>query len=417
MKRFTKVLAILMVTALIMSIAAVSASAVDATAYTPVAGTSTNFNKYLVVDSDANIPNKSFGFTVSQGTAIAAASGTVAVIAGPVTTDADGAVTSPSIQDVTFAPTDTTTAGTPSDDTNTAKKYATQVATVDFTGISFPEPGVYRYTITENAVSAPYAISSNNPLTLDVYVTDDGNNGLVVSEYVLHTGTAAPVANDTSGTADVAANGDELADKTDGFTNEFATYDLGFSKEVEGNQASMDKYFAYTVVINGLTAGDTYAVDLSNAVANIAANPNSATTVITEAVTQPATLTVAAGETSITQVYYLQNGQSIKILGLPAGATYTVTENAEDYTSTANNTLVAVDAVGTEGDADYVAAKLYTDSSTGTLDADKYVGYTNTKQGVIPTGVLVMITPFAVGILLFGTLMFFMISKRRRENY
>lgn len=410
-KRTFKLMAVAMVIALIFAFAAIPASA--ATTYTPVAGTSTTFNKYLVVDSDTNIPNKTFGFTVAQGTAIPAANGTVAVIAGPVITN-NGSVTKPSIADVTFAPANTTTAGVPGDNTVTTKKYATQTATVDFDGITFPEPGVYRYTITENSVSAPYSITSTNPLTLDVYVTDN-NGSLVVSEYVLHTGTAAPTANASSGTADVPNNGDSLSTKKDGFTNEFDTQDLGFSKEVTGNQASKDKYFKYTVVITGLTAGDTYTVDLSNADADISANPNEATTVINEAVTQPATLTVASGEASITQEYYLQNGQSIKILGLPKGAGYTVTEDAEDYTKSSNNTLVAVAAQGTEGQAGYVPAKTYSDADNGTLDTDKYVGYTNTKNGIIPTGVLLTIAPFAIGLLLFGALGIFFIARRKRR--
>lgn len=413
MKRFKKLMAIIMVTALIMTVAAISASA--ATTYTAANGTSTNFNKYLVVDSDANIPNKTFGFSVAQGTAIAATNGTVAVLAGPVL-ESNGSVTKPSIADVTFSPSDSTTAGTPSDNSVTTKKYATQQATVDFTGISFPEPGVYRYVITENAVSAPYSITSDNPLYLDVYVVD--NNGtLAVSEYVLHEGAAAPNANSNSGTADVNDDGDELSTKSTGFTNEYSTFDLGFSKMVSGNQASKDKYFAYTVTINGLTAGDTFDVVLTDADSSISANPNNATSVITTDVTQPDSLTVAAGQTSITQVYYLQNNQSIKILGLPSGASYTVTENNEDYTQTANNDKVAVEAQGTQGQEGYVPAKTYSDTNTGTLNADKYVGYTNTKDGVIPTGVLLTIAPFAIGILLFGALIIFIIAKRRRNNY
>ena len=46
MKRFTKIMAIIMATALIMGIAAISASAAN---YTPQAGGTTSFNKYLIV--------------------------------------------------------------------------------------------------------------------------------------------------------------------------------------------------------------------------------------------------------------------------------------------------------------------------------------------------------------------------------
>jgi hypothetical protein len=67
MKRFTKIMALLMVTALIMGIAAISASA--ATNYSPLvvststANHTTTLKKYLVVDEDATIPNKTFNFS------------------------------------------------------------------------------------------------------------------------------------------------------------------------------------------------------------------------------------------------------------------------------------------------------------------------------------------------------------------
>jgi hypothetical protein len=44
-------------------------------------------------------------------------------------------------------------------------------------------------------------------------------------------------------------------------------------------------------------------------------------------------------------------------------------------------------------------------------------GYTNDRTGIIPTGVLLTIAPFAIGILLFGALIIFFIAKRRRNNY
>ena len=58
--RFSKLMAIVMVFALIVAFAAIPASA--ATTYTPVVGAETTFSKYLIVDSDTNIPNTSFDF-------------------------------------------------------------------------------------------------------------------------------------------------------------------------------------------------------------------------------------------------------------------------------------------------------------------------------------------------------------------
>lgn len=411
-KRTLKIMAIAMVFALIFAFAAIPTSAANYTTEQYAQGGTTTFNKHLVVDSDTNIPNKTFSFSVASGNAMAATNNTVAVLAGPVVEN-NGEVTSPSIADVTFAPNNTTTNGLPSDAAGSSptagKKYATQTATVSFADITFPEPGVYRYTITEAAQTSPYSLSasSTNPLTLDVYVTNNNNGSLEVSEYVLHTGTAAPAANATSGTADVSHVGDALSDKTDNFTNEYSTKDLGISKRVSGNQASKDKYFEFTVTVPNMAATDTFDVDITGAVADPVRND--ATNASFTSMSNPTSVTGAELDTGVK--FYLQDGQFVKILGLPAGASYTVTENAEDYTSTPGNDIVAVAAQG--GDP----AKNYTDNANSTLDADKYVGFTNTRDGVIPTGVLLTVAPFAIGLLLFGALaVFFIARKKRREG-
>ena len=69
MKRnISKILAIVMTLALVMSFAAVSASAVT---YTAAQGDdSFSFPKYLEVDSSAQIPNVEFTFTIEPGTAV-----------------------------------------------------------------------------------------------------------------------------------------------------------------------------------------------------------------------------------------------------------------------------------------------------------------------------------------------------------
>ena len=427
-RRLTSALVMLLAFALLIGTTAISASA--ETTYTAATGGTTTFSKYLIVDSDAHIPNVTFDFSIVPITTGKSATASTVAVYAPA---AAGVTGTPTISDPAFT-SDTTT--TPTYDNvqtadngklnlDTGKKYAAKTVTVNFSGVTFPEPGIYRYVVTEAAATGAYSHDTQNTggtaLTryLDVYVTDsnDGNGTLTVSSYVLHKEDGTVNANATSGSGDVQTAGAAVADKSASYVNEYATKDLAFSKKVEGNQASRDKYFKYTVTISGLTEGDTYTVDLSNAVASISANPNNATTAITSAVTQPATLTVAANATSITQDFYLQHGQSIKILGLPTTATYTVVEAEEDYTKTATNDLVAVAAQGTQGDPDYVAAKIYDDNYTGTMNTDKYVGYTNTRDGIIPTGVLLTIAPFAIGILLFGALIIFIIAKRRRNNY
>ena len=60
--------------------------------------------------------------------------------------------------------------------------------------------------------------------------------------------------------------------KDKGFTNEYATQDLTFSKTVTGNQGSREKYFQFTVKISNAVAGTKYDVDLTNAVASAPEN-------------------------------------------------------------------------------------------------------------------------------------------------
>ena len=381
MKKHARFLTTLLAAALLVAAALPSAFAFK---YTAVEGTSTTFDKYLVMDVDANVPNATFAFTVAPGTAIAATEDSVAVLAG---------IGAPTIADVTFAPTDSTTAGLPSDtDTATAgQQYATQTAKVDFSGISFTEPGIYRYIVTETATTNQGVTNDESATrTLDVYVTDN-DGALEVSSYVLHTGTDAPAAGTDKGSADVSNTGDKLGDKSAGYTNTYDTSNLTFSKTVSGNQASRDKYFAFTVTIRGAVAGTVYDVDLTKADVNISANPNDATTCIGNAVTQPQRLTVPAGGT-VTQVFYLQHGQEITIKGLAKGTEYAVTENPEDYKQTAP------------------------DNASGTIvSEDVTAAFTNTRSGVIPTGVLLTVAPFAAIMAVGAVGILVMVGKKRKR--
>ena len=383
MKKHARFLTTLLAAALLV-VAALPSAFADPFKYTAVAGTSTTFYKYLVMDVDANVPNATFAFTVAPGTAIAATENRVAVLAG---------IGTPTIADVTFAPTDSTTAGLPSDtDTATAgQQYATQTAKVDFSGISFTEPGIYRYIVTETATTNQGVTNDESETrTLDVYVTDN-DGALEVSSYVLHTGTDAPAAGADKGSADVSNTGDKLGDKSAGYTNTYDTSNLTFSKTVSGNQASRDKYFAFTVTISGAVAGTVYDVDLTKADVNISANPNDATTCIGNAVTQPQRLTVPADGT-VTQVFYLQHGQEITIKGLAKGTEYAVTENPEDYKQTAP------------------------DNASGTIvSEDVTAAFTNTRSGVIPTGVLLTVAPFAAIMAVGAVGILVMVGKKRKR--
>ena len=396
MKRFTKIMAIIMATALIMSIAAISASA-----YEPVSGDNTtlSFNKFLIVDEDARIPAITFNYTIAPGSAVAADStnNTPAIIAG---------VGTPTVGTAVFATGESTFSTVQNGDAVTldsGEKYAKKTVTVDFRNVQFSQPGIYRYVITESTNNDNKAVSYDTQTTgtartryLDVYVIDN-NGALAVSEYVMHETTAVVENNNTETTED-----DVAADKSSGFVNEITSHELTFGKEVTGNQGSKDKYFKFTLTISGAQANTTYEVDLSAA----EASPTQTAATVYDTMSNPATVTTGSHGV-VTEYFYLKDGQYITVKGLPEGYMYELSEVVEDYTATNG---ISQDTNGTTAYQDPVV------NTTG-VNADIKTGFTNDRSGVIPTGVLLTIAPFAIGILLFGALIIFIIAKRRRNNY
>lgn len=379
--------------------------AMAATTYTPVAGTSCTFNKNLIMDAGDNVPNATFGFTVTPGEARSADTSdneVMQVLPG---------VGTPTIADVTFAPGDATTteAGSNIDvarpasaraegltaangvQLETGEKFATKQATVSFAGITFDEPGIYRYIITETAnadhEAAGIMHDNDTDRVLDVYVTDDGNGTLVVSSYVLHTDDDDVVINNTMGSQDVSQQAAALDDKTDGFTNEVNTKDLVVKKEVTGNQASRDKYFKFTVKLSNVNDADVYTVSLADdqdssttdGNADAASGTNAATIEANRNKTNPAQVTGAQLKEGVD--YYLQHGQSVAIRGIALNAGYEVTEDAEDYKSTGAAVTDFTNPTATDDD---VNSKKDIAAVAGENKAAK-TSYLNERSGIVPT--------------------------------
>ena len=369
----------------------------------------TTFDKYLVMDQDANVPNASFTYTVTAGAAKAydVEGRKFQVFAG---VDADK---------VTMAGVDTATANTitykQGDATatdandlvknydNTTEKYAKKTATLDFSQCNFTEPGVYRYLVTESGTNQAVTNDADATRVIDVYVNDataiNSESGeemkkLTIAGYVLHS--------DVNDEPDVSmgdnngTTGSYVATKSQGFTNEYDTSDLTFRKEVSGNQASHDKYFEFTVKITGAVPGTVYDVNLAGA--DVTSKTNAATITENAGKTNVTKLTVGDDGT-VTQKFYLQHGQEIKIEGLAKDTQYDITENKEDYKSE--------------------AAKVtnYTDSVNGTIvSTDLKTSYLNTRNGAIPTGVIMTVAPFAAVTLIGGFGAARLSMKKKRED-
>ena len=355
MKRFLKLLAVVMAFALTMT-ATATAFAVDYSMDTSQGAFTTTFDKNFTVPTDTVVPNATFTYNI-VGSTDGTTGSVINIEAGPT-----GAVVNP----VSF---------TNSDDNSTGS--VTKAVTVDLSGCEFTAPGVYRYKISEvNGGQAGVTYDTRADRYLDVYVVADANNVLSVQNYVLRNTADALVDGDDG--AEYATDADT---KSSSYTNAYAGYDLEFSKTITGNQADKNATFPFTLAITGATPG-AYNITLADG--------------------SKSTITVAADGT-YTGTYNLGDGDTIQVFGLTPGATYTITEtNSADY---------AVSNATDNGAADA------DDEATGTMTADHSVAFTNERNGIIPTGVIMTVAPFAIGMLLFGAVIFFVISKRRREAY
>ncbi len=393
----------------------------------------TTLDKYLVMKADATVPNAQFTFSVAPGTAIDAdkENGTLAVLAGIGTPVLSNGGT------MTFSTADTTTAeaakGTDTPVFVTAdtsdEKYVKKVLTLDFSGVAFTEPGVYRYLITEagtnQGITNGYVDASTTETvrTLDVYVedagttaadgTDAGKPQLKITGYVMYNGTQTGAPKASAATPEATPNGAEAAGaaKNDTITNVYSSQDLTFGKAVTGNQGSKDKYFKYTVEISNISAENAkLSADLTGADSAVPASPNAATngdyagkvnpaeliadtakTITADGYTAEAVTSGEAPDTvtayKITAEYYLQHGQYITIQGLPKGVSYSVTEDEEDYTQT-SGIAAALSPLNWDGD-DTNGNDALENAAEGTIaDADIHTGYTNDRSGAIPTGIL-----------------------------
>lgn len=348
--------------------AAVPAQAVE---NTPAPGGTTTFKKYLVMPKDANVPNVTFEFNISAGTPVNGTTSTLPIYAGIT-----GAGT-PTITDAVFTAGQTTTSGRPSGaDEN--YKYATVDVTVDFSGISFPAPGVYRYNVSVQDPVASGITCDDTVLFLDVLVNDEmGNGTLSVETYSLHA--------------------DGANTKTAGFTSEYATNNLTLEKQVTGNQGDRDKYFEFEVKIENAVPGTQYSIGGTYDVdAGGHTNPDT-------------TVKLTANGGSVTQLFYLKNGQNVTIMGLTEDTTYTITE-----------TSYADDGYVTSHTVDGAESESMDPLTTGSKEmngSDHTVVFTNHRQGTVPTGVLLETAPYIAlaAVVIVGFVVLFA-TRRRREG-
>lgn len=381
----------------------------------------TTFDKFLVMDKQANVPNATFTYAVTAGNAKAydVAGKKFQVLAG-VDSDkitmagvgaADAAANSIVFKQGDGSDTHDTTKDEYVKNIDAAKqKYALKTATLDFSKVQFTEPGVYRYIITESGTNQGITNDADLTRVLDVYVNDasadvDGTftKKLTIAGYVLHSNENDEP--DVAAGENFGSTGAYTDKKSQGFTNSYDTSDLTLRKQVTGNQASRDKYFEFTLNIAAAQPNTKYDVVIDDADATSKTN---AATIEANAGKTNVTSITTDGAGKATQKFYLQHGQQITVQGLAKDTTYAVTENTEDYKSTANTK----DAPVVDTKADTEAAPV-----DGTIaSTDLTTGFLNTRDGVIPTGVIMAVAPFAVVTLLGGAGVVTMMMKKNKKE-
>ena len=370
-RKLSTALVMLLAFVLLLGTTAITASA--ETTYTPIGG-STEIVKNLVVDDDANIPNITFSYTIRRGTPQDATATTIEILESPL----GGG----SIDTAVFSNADTasTINGLPTDadpsNPTAGRKYVQKSVSITFPVGTFTKPGVYRFVINETNNHLPGVTYDSNPTRyLDVFVVANDNNELSVNGYVLR-----------DAATDIGTNGEYVEDpdvKSSGYTNSLTQYDFDFSKTISGNQGDKNKRFNFTLNITGANPG-TYPIIANDVEGN------------------PTSITVGANGTA-TNEYSLTNGSTVQVIGLNEGAVCNVTEDPDDYTAT--HILDSGNAVSGNS------------SGAVTLDSDHSVAFTNTRNGIIPTGIIMTIAPFAIGICVFGAVFIFIICKRKRRRY
>ena len=415
-----KIRNILAVLSMALSASCLMSFAVKAeTSYTPVTGGSVDVDVMLAMDKSAVTPAETFSFKIEAGEAKQATSGNARIFAGPVV-KSGSTVTAPTIGTAVFTAgqtqyntaQNTMTTGQNKSGGTTIQVIPTSLpgggtfnpsehvfshskTTINFGGISFNEPGIYRYKITETSVNpAQGIVLDTNAKYIDVYVrdTEAATPALQVSGYVLH-----------DSPSDMAVSGTNPSGKAIGFTNLYKAYDLRINKTVTGNAGSRDEYFEFTVNITNAQPGTQYRVG-GNYDAAVPANA----TIGAASHTNPANVTVPAGQTSVTQKFYIQNGQYIILQGLADGTKYTIAEN--DATLNGEGYTTTID-VGSSGASK--SGRTVTGPNAG-IKADSVIAYTNTRNNAVPTGIIETVLPgFTAAVI--STVGIILFSKNRRK--
>ena len=290
--------------------------------------------------------------------------------------------------------------------------------TLDFSDITFTQPGVYRYQIVETIAAGTadeddydkvaMEDGGSNIRYLDVYV--DGN--LAIYGYVCIADNAGSVTPSTTKSNGFVSSDDDTINGADSYY----TYDLTLSKDVENDSyAEANTAFPFTVIFNN---SESYTSTFT-----IGQTVGDGSTGLTTLTGLPAAWNGVA---------LVKDGADITITGIPAGVdvdvyetnivtgvTYTVETSVNGGDAVTDNNVIAGSAPTTakaqETKADCESTKATVDTpKIAAVDALQTVEITNTLSLISPTGLVVRFAPY--GLLLIGGIALLIIAMKHRKH-
>ena len=299
---------------------------------------SMTFSKVVDADNNTFLPNETIKFTVEA----AEASAGETYNGEPVYSGSEGSGTI-TANDVTVNP--------------AHRGKQTYSSTLNFSSLSFNKPGIYKYTVSENAGTNADMSYDSTPRILYVYVEWEDTSMTKTRVY----GAAMTKAGSKS------ANFDNEYKKSNKTGEEFK--DLTIKKTVSGAQADKDKLFTFYVTITSGSGRTTYVVHKTDG--------------------SEGTLT-----SGTPYKFELKHNETITIENLSTNDTYTVVEDAD---STKGYTVT-----GEVKDATNMPA------------ANTTVTVINEKKEVTPTGIFMSYAPYIAMIAAAAALA--LVFRRRREE-
>jgi pilin isopeptide linkage protein len=229
-----------------------------------------------------------------------------------------------------------------------------KTASFDLTGLTFEKvAAIYRYKVKEVAGSSDALTYDTAEFIVDLYVNNEGNVANIVAR------------NAESEKAEIK------------FKNIYTTYGLEVSKTVAGAYGDKNKDF------------------------NFVLNVEASSTLIDDTVLK-ASKTLKDGSKEVVDItvgkdnsFTLKDGESLVVNDLPDGTKYTVSET--DANKSGYNTVV-------------------NDSDNGVMDKDATVEFTNTKEAIVSTGVMLDSAPYILAFSMGVAVMILLVAKRKRNE-